>query len=445
MNIKNKFLLAVVASLVLAQAPIAGLSRAEVAAIFSGVDKKTVGKHALSHFLIFMAIQAAQVGANAYRGTETRGVDSRTVVDKLREVGNALLTKEAWKDHYQQAKMSLQRQPTRDPLSAGVAAGYAAWKTAMGLYVLGSGIYYGASAVSSVKGFRAEAAEEARLQREQDAARLQREQEEAARKVLREVAKEAAEKVVRQEAARQEAARQGAARPPLPPSPDAAEQEAAEQEAAAAEPAGDADDTGWTKVGKKTEKELLSGSPQGKPGINAKTWRDMGPDQPLPAPVPAPAATTPRRSAARQKGKSYLEACSPSSSAVMPARPPLPPSPASSASPTESVSEVKTPARQPATAVDPKFVTPASGEAAPALSVGSGSSVTSPASSGLKIKIFENASEIRSLQEGQIGVYKNEDDGTFKVVRSDGTVIGNKSTNGKAAIKFYKANPPSAK
>ncbi|MBM3894491.1 hypothetical protein FJ366_02755 [Candidatus Dependentiae bacterium] len=179
MNIKNKFLLAVVASLVLAQAPIAGLSRAEVAAIFSGVDKKTVGKHALSHVLIFMAIQAAQVGANAYRGTETRGVDTRTVVDKLREVGNALLTKEAWKDHYEQAKMSLQRQPTRDPLSAGVAAGYAAWKAAMGVYVLGSGFYYGASAFSSVKGFRAEAV---RLQREQEEAEKQRAEQEAAAK-----------------------------------------------------------------------------------------------------------------------------------------------------------------------------------------------------------------------------------------------------------------------
>ena len=159
----NNGLLVLVASLVLAQAPVAA---AWPVKLTLSENQRTARNHVLAHAAILALIQALQVGATAYKSQETRGIDTRNQVEKWREVFATIFTsKEAWLEHFATVKSIVTRKGdvTRDPLLGGAVVGYGLWKAAMGAYALGTTGFYVVKGVKSVRASRAEAAKAARV------------------------------------------------------------------------------------------------------------------------------------------------------------------------------------------------------------------------------------------------------------------------------------------
>jgi hypothetical protein len=158
----NKVLSLLLAGLMLAQAPVAAFNLpAWPAKLNLSENKRAVRNHVLANAAIFTLIQVLQVGANAYKSQETRGIDTRNQVEKWREVFATIFTsKEAWLEHYTTAKSIVTRKGdvTRDPLLGGAAVGYGLWKAAMSVHLLGAIGLYGVKVVRSVQAARAEAA-----------------------------------------------------------------------------------------------------------------------------------------------------------------------------------------------------------------------------------------------------------------------------------------------
>ncbi len=158
--IKKRFESLLLLVLLSALAPIDAAVPAVVGKMYAKVPtltdktKKTIKfglKQTAIHLFIFALIQAAQIGYNTYTGDQiTRGFDTRSNAEKIKQFFSAIADKNAWNEHFAQVKRIFRPEQTRDIVGTAAVVGgvhlaktqYALWTGLMSVWAVGSGVYY---------------------------------------------------------------------------------------------------------------------------------------------------------------------------------------------------------------------------------------------------------------------------------------------------------------
>ena len=181
---RNRLWLVMVAGLMLV--PPSAITAWSMPAFTQNKKVTQTSKHLAGHVALLIAANALQVAMNAYYENQSKGLDTRSVTEALKDSWNAVLSKVAWAEHSAKVGKIFKKQPTRGVQGAGdqlldvggveLAFGdYKLWSALAALQAAGL-IYSGVSLKNTFKTENARiaaeqlAAENARIAAEQLAA-----------------------------------------------------------------------------------------------------------------------------------------------------------------------------------------------------------------------------------------------------------------------------------
>jgi hypothetical protein len=177
---KNRLWLVMVASLMFV--PPAAVARWRLPAQPEFTKNKKItqsAKHVAGHVAFLIAANALQVAMNAYYENQSKGLDTRSVTEALKDSWNAVFSKVAWQEHSAQVGKIFKKQVVKDPFGHGISSAtnelldvggmklalgdYKLWSALTALQVVGL-IYSGVSLKKTFKTENARIAAEAAQQ-----------------------------------------------------------------------------------------------------------------------------------------------------------------------------------------------------------------------------------------------------------------------------------------